>query len=248
MDLKEQARKRLILALDVPDRATAVKLLDQLQGKIGVVKVNSLAVAWPEVVQEIKARGIGAFRDFKHHDIPGTVGNFIAADIEAGLEMTTLHISGGIKMMEKAVEMASKGSTANPKLLGITVLTSLEKESLNEELKVPGSVIDQVVHLAKLGEKAGLDGVVASAKEVKELRAALNPNTLIVTPGINPVWAVKREDQARVTTPKQAILGGADYIVVGNAIISNANPSEAADKIVDEISEGLRELGIHKWV
>ncbi len=250
MRLKEQARERLILALDVPDFAKAVVLLDRLQGKIGLVKVNSLAVAHPEIIEEIKRRGHKVFRDFKHHDIPGTVGNFISADADAGLEMTTLHISGGVKMMEKAVEVArakAKGMGVTVKLLGITLLTSLERQNLNDELRVPGEVIDQVIHLAKLGEKAGLDGVVASAKEVKELRKVLKPETVIVTPGINPLWAVKREDQARVTTPKQAILGRADYLVVGSAIINNENPANAVDMIVEEISEGLAELGIHPF-
>ena len=240
MEAKEEARSRLVFALDVMDMLEAISLLDQLQGKVGIVKVNSLAAAHREIVSEIQRRGIGVWRDFKHHDIPGTVANFIVADLEAEITMTTIHALGGSKMMEAAAKAAS-GSDL--KILGITILTSHDQESFNEELGIKGTVQDKVVDLALRAEKAELAGVVASAREAKELRKVLKPETLIVTPGINPLWAVKREDQARVTTPKQAILDGAEYIVVGSAIHKSENPAEAADKIVDEIEEGLRYRG-----
>lgn len=233
-----EAKGRLIFALDVPNIGTAIPLLDQLEGRVGLVKVNSLAAAYPKIVSIIQDRKIEVWRDFKHHDIPGTVASFIKADVEDGLIMTTVHTLGGTKMMEYAVE-AVKGS--NLKILGITILTSHDQESFNKEIGIPGSIQDKVVNLAIMAEKAGLAGVVASAKEAKMLREKLRTNTLIVTPGIKPEWAIKREDQARVTTPYQAILDGADYIVVGSAIRVNENPGEAADRIVIEIERGLND-------
>ncbi len=236
-----EAKDRLVLALDVQDMATAISLLDKLQGKVGMVKVNSLASACPEIVQEIKNRGLKVWRDWKHHDIPGTVVNFIKADVDAGIDMCTVHTLGGYAMMRDAVIKAAQEG-GKIKILGITVLTSHSQESFNEELGIPGEIQETVKHLALLTEKAKLDGVVASGKEASMLRKVLKPEALIVTPGITPNFAVKRDDQARVTTPKQAILNGADMIVVGSAIYKAENPAEAAEKIVAEIEEGLKEL------
>jgi orotidine-5'-phosphate decarboxylase len=233
-----KAKDRLIFALDVPKLEKATPLLDQLEGKIGLVKVNSLAAAYPDIVTIIKTRQIGVWRDWKHHDIPGTVANFIKADVEAGIIMTTVHTLGGTKMLKYAAE-AAKGSDL--KILGITILTSHDQISFHEDIGIPVPIRDKVVHLAIMAEKAGLAGVVASAKEAKILRSTLKPTTLIVTPGIKPTWAAKREDQARITTPYQAILDGSDYLVVGSAIRKSENPGEAADKIVEEIEKALNE-------
>lgn len=235
-----EAKDRLILALDI-EKEKALPLLDQLRDKIGMIKVNSLAAEWPEVIQEIQDRGLKVWRDWKHHDIPGTVVNFIKADIKAGVAVSTVHTLGGYAMMRDAAIKAAQ-ENSNIKILGITILTSHTQESLNEELGIPGEIQDKVISLALLAEKAKLNGVVASAKEAAALRKVLKRETLIVTPGITPLWAAKREDQARVATPKQAIIDGADYIVVGSAIYKAENPGEAADKIVAEIEEGLGEL------
>jgi len=231
-----KAKDRLIFALDVPDLETAIPLLNQLEGKIGLVKVNSLAAAEPKIVSIVQDRKIDVWRDFKHHDIPGTVANFIKADVKDKVAMATVHSLGGKKMMEYAAE-AAKGS--NLKILGITILTSHNQESFNQEIGIRGLIQDKVVELALMAEQVGLAGVVASAKEAKMLREKLQPGTLIVTPGIKPTWAVQREDQSRVTTPYQAILDGAEYIVVGSAIRKSKNPGEAADKIVAEIDKAL---------
>ncbi|MFH1392296.1 MAG: orotidine-5'-phosphate decarboxylase [bacterium] len=232
-----EAKDRLIFALDI-DKEKALPLLDQLQGKVGMIKVNSLAAEWPEAVGEIKSRGLKVWRDWKHHDIPGTVANFIKADVKIAVDMCTVHTIGGSAMMEAAVE----AKDADLKILGITILTSHSQLSFNVETGIQGAIQDKVIDLALRAEEAGLDGVVASAKEATALRKVLKPKTLIVTPGITPIWAAKREDQARVTTPKQAIINGSDYIVVGSAIYKAENPAEAADKIVAEIKEGLKEI------
>jgi orotidine-5'-phosphate decarboxylase len=245
-----EAKDRLVFALDVQDMERAIPLLDQLEGKVGLVKVNSLAAVCPEIVQKIQGRKIGVWRDWKHHDIPGTVKNFIIADIKDRVKMTTVHILGGTEMMKYAVEAIKEfdeykhkisPAKVDLKILGITILTSHSQESFNQELGIPGPIQKKVVELALIAEKAGLAGVVASAKEAKILREKLDSKTLIVTPGIKPTWAAKREDQARITTPYQAILDGADYIVVGSAIHKSEDPSEAADKIVEEIDKALSE-------
>jgi orotidine-5'-phosphate decarboxylase len=233
-----EAKDRLIFALDVQDMETAILLLNQLEGRVGLVKVNSLAAAFPKIVWEIKDREINVWRDWKHHDIPGTVKNFIIADVKDGIMMSTIHCLGGDEMMKYAVEGA-KGSKL--KILGITILTSHSQESFNQELGIPGIIKDKVIERALRAEKMGLAGVVSSAKEAGSLREKLKPKTLIVTPGIKPAWAAKREDQARITTPYQAIKDGADYIVVGSAIHKSENPGEAADKIVAEIDKALKD-------
>lgn len=231
-------KERLFLALDVKNIEEATLLLNKLEGKIELVKVNSLTVSCPEIISLIQERKMKVWRDLKHHDIPGTVSSFIKADIKAGVVMTTIHSLGGIKMMQYAVE-AAKGS--NLKILGITILTSHNQKGFNQEIGIPGLVRHKVVQLALMAERAGLSGVVASAKEAKILRANLKPETLIVTPGIKPIWAVKREDQSRVTTPYDAILDGADYLVVGSAIRTNQNPGEAVDKIIAEMKRAFED-------
>ena len=240
MEEKIKAKDRLIFALDVPDLKTAIPLLDELEGKIGMVKVNSLAAACPEIVSIVQERKIGVWRDWKHKDIPGTVKSFIRADVEAGLTMTTIHADGGIKMMQYAAEGAQKSDL---KILAVTVLTSIDQDTFNEELGISGEIVDKVVRYALNAEYAGLAGVVASAQEAKMLRENLEPRTLIVTPGITTIWAAKRKDQARVTTPYQAILDGSSHLVVGSAIRKakeyDRTPGQAAEEIVAEIDNGL---------
>ena len=145
--------------------------------------------------------------------------------------------------MEYAVEAAQR---TDLKILGITILTSHNQESFNKEIGISGSISDKVVELALRAEKIGLAGVVASPKEAAHLRRFLKPETLIVTPGIKPDWMAKREDQARVTTPSDAIKAGADYIVVGSAIYKSPNPVEAVDRIVAEIEEAFEERNLEE--
>jgi len=232
------AKERLILALDVPNLESAVPLLDQLESRVGLVKVNSLAVAEPNIVSIIQKRNMGVWRDLKHHDIPGTVANLIKADLKDGLTMTSIHALGGREMMEYAAISAKE---TDLKVVGITILTSHNQDSFTQDLGISGSIQDKVKHLALMAQKAGLGGVVASVEEAKMLRGILLPQTLIITPGIKPKWAPRRPDQARVATPRQAIISGAGCIVVGSAIHQDSKPGEAADKIVAEIDEALSE-------
>ena len=244
-EMKMEAKDMLVMALDLPGKTSEdiekiMTLLTSLKGKVGIIKVNSLASAVPGIIQGIKSLGFKVWRDWKHYDIPGTVGNFIDADIDAGVDMVTVHTLGGFKMLELAVARKKvKESSLN--ILGITILTSYDEETFNKEVGISGEIQETVRRLALLAENAGLDGVVASPKEARMLRGILKPETLIITPGITPIFAIKNSDQAREATPFQAIIDGANYIVVGSAIYKAENPVEAVDRIVVEIEEGLRE-------
>jgi len=231
-----KAEERLVFALDVRELTDAIELLDTLEGTIRWVKVNSIAAAYSSILGEIEARNMKIWRDWKHHDIPGTVYNFIAADIISGVDMTTIHTLGGRDMMEYAVK-AKREMASNIKILGITILTSHDQKSFNEDLGIPGKIEDKVLWLSQLAKIYGLDGVVCSAKELGVLRNI--EGLLKVTPGIKPEWAVKREDQVRIATPHKAIKDGADMIVVGSAIYKAVKPVEAAEKIIAEIEEEI---------
>jgi len=153
--------------------------------------------------------------------------------------MMTIHTCGGMAMMKKAAESVKE--TANelgikkPIVLGITVLTSVDLDVLNEELRISGTIEEQVVHLAKLAKQAGLDGVVASPKETELIKQACGEDFLVVTPGIRPRWSVA-DDQKRITTPRDAIKGGSDYLVIGRAITGQENKVEAVSKIIEELN------------
>ena len=237
------AKDKLILALDVPTIQEAALVLNKLEGQIGVVKINSLFVEEPNIISIIQSRKIKVFLDLKHHDIPGTVKNFIMADVKKQVQMTTIHCLGGKKMMQYAAEGA-QGSDL--KILGITILTSHSPESFNEEIGIPGSIADKVLDLAESAKESGLPGIVASAQELKMLRENLELETIIVTPGITPKWAAKREDQERVTTPYEAIKNGASYIVVGSAILKSEKYGktieEAVNAILTEIDQAMSEI------
>jgi len=221
-------KDKIIVALDV-SFSDAVKIIEDVGDKVGYFKVNSLFVENPGIVKVIKDNGGKVFLDLKFHDIPNTVANHCS--VVKNVDMLTIHTSGGLEMMKKAVEAFD---SERPLLLGVTVLTSIDQERLNNELKVNGLVENQVVHLAKLAKKAGLDGVIASAKETKLIKQVCGGDFLVVTPGIRPAWSVK-DDQKRVLTPKEAIDNGSDYLVIGRAITGQSDRKEAVRRILDEL-------------
>ena len=229
-------RERIILALKDMNVSEAISLLDVLKGKLTIVKVDSLAAVFPQIVPIITIRGMKVWRDWKYYDTPATVGNFIKADIKAGITITTIHTLGGTEMMKYAVRVA-KGTDL--KILGITILG--DQKSFFREIGIPGAVRTKITELSLRAERIGLSGIVASAREAEYLRRFLKPDTLIVTPGIKPDWMRERRRQARTTTPFEAIKAGADYIVVGSAIYKSPNPSEAVNRIAAEIEKALEE-------
>ena len=242
-------RDKLIVALDLPTGGAATRMAEKLQGHVGMFKVGSelFTAEGPVTVRYLVTTGHKVFLDLKFHDIPNTVRAATREAAELGVSMVNVHASGGRKMMEAALEGAcfalhppvqggggtGGGAEARPKVLAVTILTSLEMQDL-EELGVSGTPVEAVIRLARLAQSAGLDGVVASAREISALRQACGPDFLIVTPGIRPA-STATNDQARIATPASAIAAGADYLVVGRPITGALDPVAAAEAIVAEM-------------
>ena len=211
----------------------------RLRNVIRLFKVGSqlYTAEGPRVIDRLAGLGYEVFLDLKFHDIPNTVAGAVVAAAElCDVTMLTLHASGGTAMMQAARE-ALAGRKTRPALLGVTVLTSLDSESLRE-IGVTGTPAEQAVKLAKLTQDAGLDGVVTSAQEVAEIRRACGAKFLIVVPGIRPASA-EVHDQSRVATPGEATRAGANYLVVGRPISAAPDPRKAAKAIAAEIESAL---------
>lgn len=206
----------------------------------GILKVGSqlFTAEGPTAIERLAALGFGIFLDLKFHDIPNTVAGAVAAAARLPkVRLLTVHASGGLKMMQAAREAA--GTSRNrPSLLGVTILTSLDAQALRR-VGFAGSPQSRALALARLAKTAGLDGVVASAREVRAIRRACGPGFLIVVPGVRPSSA-SRNDQARVATPSEAIRAGADYLVIGRPITEATDPRRAALEIVEEIVSAQR--------
>ena len=200
-----------------------------------MVKVGSqlFTAEGPRAVEKLAGLGFGIFLDLKFHDIPNTVAGAVrAAASLPEVRMMTLHATGGVAMME-AAKNAAAGQSRPPALLGVTILTSLDEKSL-EGIGIEGPASVRVFALAQLAKRAGLDGVVASAHEARNIRDKCGDNFLIVVPGVRPTQT-SADDQSRVAAPAEAIRAGADYLVVGRPITSAKNPREAALAIAKEI-------------
>ncbi len=239
-----EPKDRLIVALDVPGLSEAESLLDKLHGTVSTFKIGSqlFTAAGPSCVELIQKRGGRVFLDLKFHDIPNTVAAAVREAVRLGVFMLNVHASGGGAMMRAAAEAARKESEAGrrpPILLAVTLLTSLDRRALEQELRVPFSPEEHALHLASLAKASGLDGSVASPQEVKAIRNALGPEWVIVTPGVRPAGSAQN-DQARVATPESAIRAGADYLVVGRPILEAKDPAQAAKAILAEISAAVR--------
>jgi len=230
-------RERLIVALDVSSAREALKIVASLVDSVQTYKVGMqlYTAEGPQMVRDLVGSGLKVFLDLKYHDIPNTVAAAVREAAKLGVSMLTVHASGGTKMLQAAVE-AAREKDSGPQILAVSVLTSMDDQDLNE-IGVHGQVVDQVVWLASLALEAGCSGVVSSAREVKTLREKLGTDFLAITPGVRPAGTA-HGDQARVTTPAEAIAAGATHIVVGRPITEAANPAEAAAKI-------LQELGTH---
>lgn len=233
--------EKIIAALDVNNISELEKLVDKLRAVVKIFKIGSelFTSCGFEAIDVVRRKGGKVFLDLKFHDIPNTVMRASSAITRHGVHMFTVHTLGGIDMMKQAVESSRKEAerlkTTPPLVLGVTVLTSLSADDM-PLLGIQCSVSDEVLRLAKLAEKAGLSGVIASPKELPLLRKNLKKDFLIVTPGVRPLWAQKN-DQERVSSPKEAIENGADYLVIGRPITAQENPRLAAEKIINEINE-----------
>lgn len=227
------ARERLIVALDVPNSERALGLIERLDGIVQWFKVG-LELYLSEgnsIVDAVRSRGYSVFLDLKLHDIPNTVAGAVRSASRAGAGMLTVHAGGGPAMLAAAVE-AAEGLTSLPKLLAVTVLTSMDQSQL-QAVGVSASPAEQVLRLARMGWDAGIRGFVSSAEEAAAMRQAF-PEATLVIPGIRPQGAAAG-DQKRVATPAAAIAAGADYLVIGRPVTQAADPAAAAAAILDEI-------------
>ena len=235
-DSVKNARDRLIIALDVATAAKAVDLSDCLSGDISFFKIGLqlYTAEGPAIVHRVRASGAHVFLDLKLFDIPTTVGKAVAAAAAHGVSMLTIHLAGGRRMIEAAV------AACPPELLllGVTVLTSFDSESLRET-GIESEVGEQALRLAALGADCGIRGLVASPHELGALRSRLGENIKIVTPGVRPTWSTA-DDQKRFTTPLEAVQRGADYLVIGRPVTADPQPQQAARKILDEIAAAKR--------
>ena len=224
----------IIVALDYAEAADALALAERLDPAACRLKVGKelFTAAGPQVVQALIARGFDVFLDLKFHDIPNTVAKACEAAARLGVWMLNVHASGGLAMMQAAREGVAR-SGKNPRLIAVTVLTSMDQTAL-KQVGIATSVQGQVLHLAGLTKEAGLDGVVCSAQEATLLRSALGPDFCLVTPGIRPASA-SLDDQSRVVTPADAVRNGAHYLVIGRPITAAADPLAALAAIAREI-------------
>jgi len=239
---REQARDRLIVALDVSDVVELLQLVRKLRGRVGMVKVGleAFTAHGPRLLDEVRTLGVPVFLDLKLHDIPNTVERAAANCARLGVTMLTVHAAGGGEMLAAAASGAVAGTAsgdAPPKVLAVTVLTSLD-DTMLARLNMPGPVGERVLAWAELAEASGCHGVVCSPLEAAALRPRVGRGFLLVTPGIRPAGGA-RGDQKRVATPGSAVAEGSDFIVVGRPITAADDPAGAADAIVDELHRAL---------
>ncbi len=218
-------KNKLIVALDVSSFKKAKKLVDRLSPCVNIFKVGSelFTCCGPQILRYITKKRKKIFLDLKFFDIPNTIEKACLAAARHNVFMLTLHASGGREMLKKAAD-AFGGNKKRPLLIGVTVLTSMKTKNVTKD----------VIKLVGIAKKAGLDGVVSSPKETKQIKKTYGKKMVIVNPGVRPAWA-KKDDQKRITTPKEAIQNGADFIVVGRPITKAKDPQKAAKNILKEM-------------
>lgn len=221
---------KIIVALDYADASSALKLVKQLDPALCRLKIGKelFTAEGPQFVESLTRANFGVFLDLKFHDIPNTVAKACSAASNLGIWMLNVHASGGIEMMQ-AAKQAVDDSQSKPILIAVTVLTSMNQQTLNQ-IGIQTDLATHVLNLAKLTQQAGLDGVVCSALEAKILRAQLGNEFYLVTPGIRPANA-NQDDQSRIVTPANALAMGASYLVIGRPITQAANPLKALEAI-----------------
>lgn len=238
LDLKPE--ERIILALDIPELKEAKAWVDRFRGKIKTFKVGPILFlsSGPRVISEFIDYGANVFLDLKFHDIPSTVAKAARQVVAHGVKMCTVHALGGYEMMASAVESvrseSERLSLRRPLVLAVTVLTSQTDENL-DQVGIASSTIDEVLRLAELSQKSGVDGLVASGSEVEILRKEFGSGFVLVVPGVR--LDGDAQDQKRIITPREALDKGADFLVIGRPITAAADPEAAFDKILLSISE-----------
>lgn len=225
----------VIVAFDFPTRTAALDLADRLDPAYCRAKVGKelFTRCGPAIVEALHQRGFEVFLDLKFHDIPNTTAMAVKAAAELGVWMVNVHCSGGLRMMSACRNVLEQQSGVQPLLIGVTVLTSMERSDL-EGIGLDIEPEEQVLRLAALANSAGLDGLVCSAQEAQVLKQA-QPGLQLVTPGIRPAGSAS-DDQRRILTPRQAVDAGADFLVIGRPVAQAADPQAALRKVVSELA------------
>lgn len=229
----------IYVAIDKPDLSQALSLCQQIKGDVGGIKLGKefMAACGIEGMKAISNLGLPIFADVKYHDIPNTVEAAIVALGALKPAIINVHIAGGRKMMQAAAQAGQEIEARyayKPLIIGVTILTSLTQAEI-EEIGYHLPMREQVLHMAKLAQSAGLGGVVCSSHEIQAIKQTCGTDFKTIVPGIRPIWAATG-DQSRIMTPKQAITEGADYLVIGRPITRAKNPKEACKKIKEELS------------
>ncbi|MGY0399061.1 MAG: orotidine-5'-phosphate decarboxylase [Ostreibacterium sp.] len=227
----------IIVALDFPDTRTALDFAKQLKPEQVRLKVGKelFIASGPAVITSLQTLGFEIFLDLKFHDIPNTVAKACIEVTKLGVWMTNVHASGGEKMMQQVIKELTYVDNP-PLMMAVTVLTSMDKQNW-QGIGMGRPIQEQVLHLAQLARKSGLDGVVCSAQEAKMLRNQLGDDFLLVTPGIRLSDASNDDDQHRIMTPEQALANGANYLVIGRPITQSDNPQQSIEQILVRINE-----------
>jgi orotidine-5'-phosphate decarboxylase len=232
--------QRIIVPLDVSSEVDAIALLDQLpQVSFFKVGLELFVSTGSPILTTLKQRQKRIFLDLKFHDIPNTVAGACRAAAHYGVDLLTLHATAGPRALQAAQQAVAEGAAAAgtkpPKLIAITLLTSLSSRDLAFDLKVPLELPEYALQMALLAKSAGLDGAVCSPQEAQQLRQVCGDDFLLVCPGVRPTWAAAG-DQSRALTPSQAVKAGADYLVIGRPITAAPNPAEAFERICEELA------------
>ena len=240
---KASIRKKIVVAVDVNTRTEALKIVDQLGGRVGMFKIGShlFSAEGPNLVREIIGKGEKVFLDLKYHDIPNTVAGAATSATRLGVSIFNVHTSGGRAMMtaaaEAAAETANREGLIKPIVLGVTVLTSIDSAILSS-IGVSEDPETHVLRLANLAKDTGLDGVVISPLEISAIRKSIrDENFVLLIPGIRPSQTT--DDQKRTSTPADALRAGANYLVIGRPITGAPDPVAALEHIIAEASEQI---------
>jgi orotidine-5'-phosphate decarboxylase len=233
------ARERICLALDLDDESQILKYLEELSHYIGYVKLNfAFTLFGPGLVKKIQSYGVKIFLDLKIHDIPNTVIGYTKSLCKLGVDMVTIHTEGGPFMLQEIVKAAKEYEQATgvsrPRLIGVTLLTSIDQQSLNSDLNINGKIEEEVLRRAKMAVTSGLDGIVCSAKELPEIKKHLPDNLLFVTPGIRG-QSINQHDHKRVATCSDAVTAGSNLLVIGRDLFNADDRIGYAKSLIKQI-------------
>ncbi|MEI8293204.1 MAG: orotidine-5'-phosphate decarboxylase [bacterium] len=230
------AKEKIIVAVDAPDASSALRIVEPLAGEGCLFKIGLqlFTAEGPSIVSTLQSTGARLFLDLKFHDIPNTAREAVHSAVRLGVDMTTIHLCGGPRMVSESVAAAQGSKTL---VLGVSVLTSMDDEFLRA-VGVPRTAAEQVLHLAQMGLECGLRGIVASPLEIRPLREKFGKSLVIVTPGVRPSGS-DAGDQKRIMTPGEAVCAGADYLVIGRPITGAPSPLQALRDISAEMQSAL---------